>query len=347
MYNSKLTALVLASLLCCLSGCGGGGGGGSPASSPVSGTGDTTASSLQGALNNAVNRGVDGLMLTVLKPGNTESYAAGTASRASGEPMDTNGLFKIASVSKLFLAVAVVQAQEQGLLALDDSLSQHLPDLADRIANSDQITLRHMIQHRSGIPDFDSQFGFSWENAHTDTERVLNYALDLPADFAPDSRFEYSNTNYLLLGLVLDSALNYSHHDFIQAEILDPLALRDTYHLQTALGTLPLVRGYWNDVDTTNRLYLIAGGAMVSTPRDVAVFLDALARSELLSDAAQAIYEDVYWLEHSGWVPGYQTIARYESRSNATVVLHMNTTGGNSEEVLSETYDRIISILRR
>ena len=134
---------------------------------------------------------------------------------------------------------------------------------------------------------------------------------------------------------------------FIQAFILDPLELRDTHHLQSDIPDLPLVRGYWDGTDTTNREYVIPGGSMISTPADTARFIEALARGELFDEEAQALYQQVYSLDHSGWVPGYQTIAGWISNPGVTVVLHVNNTGGASEDTIRDSYQQVLSILRR
>jgi hypothetical protein len=85
---------------------------------------------------------------------------------------------------------------------------------------------------------------------------------------------------------------------------------------------------------------------MVSTVEDIAVFIRALAEGDLLNNKARAIYRDVYWFSHSGWLPGYQSIANYERDLDAVVILFTNNTGGQSEEITDVTYANIISLLR-
>ena len=338
--------------LAVLSGCVGGGGGGGSSSPSMEQTNPTpaapSANTLQGVLDESINRGVDGLVLAVLdNNGDLRVFEAGIQDRSSQTAMDSQSLFKIASVSKLFIAAATTQVIHKGLLSLDDTLAQRLPQLASRMQNSESITVRNLLQHRSGVPDFDSQPGFSWENSHTDNSRVLEYALDHAADFPPNARYEYSNTNYLLIAMILDRVLGYSHHRHIQDFILDPLGMEDSHHLLAEADLARLISGYWSGVNTTRRDYVVPGGSMVSTASDVATFLDALARGTLLNPQEQASYESVYWLQHSGWLPGYQTIANFESNPDVTIVLHLNNTGSPSERVISDTYRRVLEILRR
>ena len=104
-------------------------------------------------------------------------------------------------------------------------------NLLVRIENADQITLRMMVQHRSGIPNFTDHPDYPWFETLPDRDAYLAFAFDEPADFEPDSDYRYSNTNYLLIGNILDKVLGYSHHQYIQDEILEPLGLNHTYSL--------------------------------------------------------------------------------------------------------------------
>jgi CubicO group peptidase (beta-lactamase class C family) len=329
--------------------CGGGGGGSSAAVAAATSVATTNfqPSTVQEALDHGIDQGVDGLFLHIERAdGSIVSAAAGVQDRSKSTPADPAALFKIASISKMFIATAATQLIHQGILAPDDTLAQWLPAIASRIVNGQSITLRNMLQHRSGIPDFDSHKGFSWETSHTDIDRVLEHALDLPADFSPDRHYEYSNTNYLLVAKILDEALGYSHRLHIQSFILDPLGMKDTYHQLSEVDPDHLVRGYWNDRDKTTQDYVIPGGSMISTTRDVAVFLRALAAGDLLSKEEQVTYTDLYWTSHSGWLPGYQSIANYEQGIDAVIVLFLNNTGGNSENILADTYDNIRKLSR-
>ena len=325
--------------------CGGSGGGSAVTGTP---TPDFQASSVQEALDHGIDQGVDGLFLYIVRAdGSSVSAAAGVQDINNATPADPAALFKSASVSKLFIAAAATQISHQGIVGLDDTLAMWLPVLASRIENSPFITLRNMLQHRSGIPDFDSHKGFSWKRSHTDIDQVLEHALDLPADFAPNAHYEYSNTNYLLVAKILDKALGYSHRQHIQNSILDPLGMTNTYHQFSEIDVDRLVRGYWDGKDKTLQDYTIPGGSMIATTRDVATFLKALAGGGLLSEEEQKTYTDLYWYSHSGWVPGYQSIANYEQGIDAVVVLFLNTTGGNSETVIAATFDDVLSVLRR
>jgi CubicO group peptidase (beta-lactamase class C family) len=272
-------------------------------------------------------------------------YTAGIQNRGTKSPAEATSLFKIASISKLFIAVSTVKLAVQAQLSLNDTLAIWLPELADSIENSQTITIAQMIQHRSGIADFDSQTGFDWQNGHTDIDNTLLYALDKPADFPPDSQYEYSNTNYLLLAKILDKVLGYSHKIYISENILIPLSMHDTYLELSEIDTSRLVKGYWGGIERSMQDYVIPGGAMISTVKDIALFLRALNTGTLLSAEEKEVYASVYWFNHSGWLPGYQSVANYQKNIDAVVIQFVNTTGGNSENIASASNEQIVKFL--
>lgn len=304
--------------------------------------------SIEAVLENAVNEGVDGIFVYIEQSEKiNKSYASGIQDRVTLLPADANYLFKIASISKLFIAISTAKLADQEQLSLTDTLAFWLPELADRIENANSITIAQMLQHRSGIADFDSQTGFDWQNAHTDIDKTLLYALDKPADFQPDSKYEYSNTNYLLLSKVLDRVLGYEHQVFIHQNILMPLNMYDTYAELSDIDPSLLVKGYWGNVDRSMQDYAIPGGSMVSTVKDIAIFIRALNTGTLLTPSEKKIYSAVYWFDHSGWLPGYQSIARYDKGTDAVVIQFINTTGDNSEDIASSTYEQLLNFLNR
>ena len=138
-------------------------------------------------------------------------------------------MFNIGSVSKFDIATAVAKLVNHGTLYLDETLADYLPELVGRIEYADQITLRMMVQHRSGIPNFTDDAAWDWFTSQTDINKALELVLDEPADFKPDARYRYSNTNYLLIGRILDNVFGYSHHQYIPEEIFAPLWPTHTY----------------------------------------------------------------------------------------------------------------------
>lgn len=304
---------------------------------------------VQGELDRGVDRGLDGLIVYVDRAGEDPAlHAAGWNNRAEQVPADPQALFKIASISKLYIATATVMMVNDGVLSLDDTLADHLPEVVGRIEYAEQITIRMLLQHRSGIPDFVDHADYPWFETLPDRDDYLAFALDQPADFEPDSNYHYSNTCYLLIGNILDRVLGYSHHQYIRDEILEPLGLNHTYSLLSEVDLAEVASGYHHEVEPDLKAlhHISPGGSMIATAQDVGIFLRALNDGSMLSDDEQAIYSSVYEYEHTGWVPGYQSIARYDEDSDSVVILFVNSTGGDSEATIPILYDRIVRVVR-
>ncbi len=304
---------------------------------------------VQAEVENASHHGMDGIIVYVDQAGRPPAfYAAGWKDRKAKIPANPHALFKIASISKLYIAAATAKLVNAKRLSLDDTLAHMLPELAGRIENADKITLRMMLQHRSGIPNFIKDPRLKWDKTMTSTD-MLNLVLDKPASFKPGSRYSYSNTNYLLIGMILDKTLGYSHHDYIKAEILTPLGLNHTYGRLSDVDPADVVSGYviGYDGDMKSLDFVVPGGSMIATAQDVGVFLRALNDGSLLNANEQAIYSSIYVYEHTGLLPGYESIARYNRDIDTIVVQFVSTSGGNAWLKSEGVYDRIVRILRK
>ena len=305
---------------------------------------------VQEQVDDAIDHGLDGIIVYVDRSGNAPvHYSAGWKNRANQVPADPKALFKIASISKLYIAAAAAKLINDHSLSLDDTLADYLPELNGRIEYADQITLKMLLRHRSGIPNLTDQDGFEWSKPPADINESLELALDKPADFKPDTRYRYSNTNYLLIGKILDKTLGYSHQRYINEEILAPLGLTHTYGLLSQVDIEDVVSGYHYpyDADLKEIDYINPGGSMVATAQDVGIFLRALNDGSLLNDDEQAIYSSIYEYEHTGWLLGYQSIARYHKDIDTAVIQFVNTTGGESIMISNIVYNRIVKILRK
>ncbi|MCB9140076.1 MAG: beta-lactamase family protein [Caldilineaceae bacterium] len=302
----------------------------------------------------AIGLGLDGMIVYVDEAGEPPAfYTAGWKNREDQIPADPQSLFKIASIEKLYVAVSIAKLINDQRLSPDDTLADHFPELVGRIEYADQITLRMMVQHRSGIPNFTDAPGY-WENPPDGPEAALELALDLPADFVPDEEYGYSNTNYLLLSELIVKVVGYSHWQYIEEEILIPLALNNTYTPLDDVDADDVMSGYW--VGLERDLKNDPHGSMLATAEDVGIFLRALNDGSLLNEDEQ--YSYLYEYGHSGLIPGYYSIARYHSDIDTVVVQFVNTTGGAPIVPLFDTgggtkvmvsnvvYNRVVRILR-
>lgn len=299
---------------------------------------------VQEQVDEAISHGFDGMIVYVEQAGKPPAfYTAGWKNRDRKIPAEPDSLFKIASISKLYTAVAITKMAREQLLSLNDSLIRYLPELEGRIENSENITLKMMVQHKSGIPNFTDNAAY-WENEPENGKRALDFALDLPASFEPGEGYEYSNTNYLLLRTIMDKVLGYSHHEYIKQNILLPLQLNNTYFSLSEVNMDDVMSGYYvgYEEDVKARDY-----GMLATAEDVGKFLRALNNGSIFNAGEAKIYPYVF--EHGGLVIGYQSLAEYDKDLDTVVVQFINTTDFNGYEWnLSEiNIKRIFKILRK
>lgn len=269
-----------------------------------------------------------------------QQYAGGWHDRANNTAAYPDALFKIASIAKLYDAAAVAQLTADGLLSLESTLASYLPELATRIENADQITLRMMVQHTSGIPNFTDQPEFNWGETDHD---VLDMVLDKPALFEPGTDWSYSNTNYLLLQRIMSRVLGYKYTQFIKTEMLTPNGLSDTYFsVNELVDTSRLMSGYYvgyeEDLKGLDQGY-------VASAADVGKFLRALNDGSLFKGAAAEVYSTLYEYGHDGWVLGYLSKAWYHSDIDTVVVQFVNTNGDDTVLLNDVIYHRMVGIL--
>jgi CubicO group peptidase (beta-lactamase class C family) len=302
---------------------------------------------VQQQVNQAIDHGFDGIIVYVDDAGKPPAfYAAGWHDRKNKIPANPHALFKIASITKLYIAVATAKLVKDQRLSLDKSLAEYFPELAGRIEYSDKITLRMMLQHRSGIPNYVDHPHY-WTNPPTTRQETLGYALDLPADFKPGEDYGYSNTNYMLIEDLIDKTLGYSHQQYIKEEILIPLGLKNTFGSLNEVGIDDVMSGYYVGHETDFKFENT--GLMIATAEDVGKFLRALNDGSVFNEGEQEIYSSIYVYEHTGLLPGYQSIAKYHKDINTVVVQFNNTTNfdGYDWNLAEIIYNRIVKIVRR
>lgn len=301
---------------------------------------------IQAQLDEALSHGFEGVVVYVDRTGEpAKSHAAGWHNKESKIPAKPDALFKIASISKLYDAVAVTKLVHEGRLSLDKSLAEYMPELAGKIENADKITLRLMIQHRSGIPNFTDAPNF-WAEPTTSFEESLALISGKPANFEPDKDYEYCNTNYLLINKIMDNELGYNNFQFIKEEILIPLNLTNTYASLNEVALDEVMSGY--HVGYAHDLKENDFG-MHATAEDVGRFIRALNDGSLFQPGEQEIYTSIYKYEHGGWVPGYQSFAEYDKDSDAVLIAFYSTTdpklyNWNLSEIINT---RLIKILKK
>jgi CubicO group peptidase (beta-lactamase class C family) len=301
---------------------------------------------IQEQADEAIGLGFDGIIIYVDEAGNPPAfYAAGWHDKKNKIPANPKALFKLASISKLYNAVAITKLASDGRLSLDKTLADYLPELIGRIENADKITIKMMVQHRSGIPNYTDSYNY-WAAPKESNKENLELVLDKPANFEPDEDYEYSNTNYLLLSEIMDKVLGYDHFQYIQEEILNRLNLKNTFSSISEVNIDDVMSGYHvghpYDLKTDDL-------GMLASAEDVGIFLRALNDGSLFDEGEQEIYSSIYEYEHKGWVPGYQSIAKYHEGIDTVVIQFTSTTDPKlyNWNLADIEYNRIVKILKR
>jgi CubicO group peptidase (beta-lactamase class C family) len=301
---------------------------------------------VQEQVNEAIDYGFEGMIVYVNQGGKEpEVYTGGWKNSEKKIPVDPNSLFKIASIGKLYDAVSITKLVSDKRLSLDKTLADYFPELKGSIEYADRITLRMMVKHRSGIPNLTDTPNF-WTDPPTTSKEALERILDLPANFAPDQKYEYSNTNYLLISELIEKVVGYGKFQFIKEEILIPLGLKNTFGSIHEVNMDDVMSGYYVGLDED--IKTVDYGSMLATAEDVGIFLRALNDGSLLNIEEQAIYASLYKYNHTGLIPGYQSIAKYHQDIDAVVIQFTNTTDfdGYNWNLSEIAYKRIVRILR-
>jgi D-alanyl-D-alanine carboxypeptidase len=238
-----------------------------------------------------VAAGVPGVVVLVHGKNGTLRLASGHSNLARKTPMRVTDRFRVGSITKSFVATVVLQLVGEGKLSLDDTVEHWLPGV---VPNGDKITLRNLLSHRSGLYDYLSDprvlkpylsgnFGYRW----TPRGLVAVSASHKPL-FAPGTTTSYSNTNYLVLGLIVEKATGNSIGAELKRRIFAPLQLRSTSLDTSPRMRPPYAHGYLvqgkqlQDVTSVSPSYAWTAGAIVSTADDLARFYRALLGGRLL-----------------------------------------------------------------
>jgi D-alanyl-D-alanine carboxypeptidase len=234
--------------------------------------------------------------------GRVRNYTSGVADLRTGAKVPVDGRVRIASNTKMFTAVVVLQLVGEGKISLDAPVAQYLPGkITGNGRESRNITVRQLLQHTSGLPDYDSVIFADGIipvlHRHFEVQELLDAAFSTTND-TPQGTFSYSNTNYVLAGLIAQKVTGRPISEEITNRILTPVGMRDTYWPgvgdQQIRGAHP--RGYhratpdeaYTDVTELEPSPSWAAGALIGTPSDLNRFMVALVSGRLLKPAQLA-----------------------------------------------------------
>ncbi|MFA3792394.1 serine hydrolase domain-containing protein [Aliiglaciecola sp. SL4] len=318
-------------------------------------------------IEDGVAQGIPGIIMSIEGPEVDFIGSAGLASIEQQTPMQIDHVMPNGSAGKKATALLVAMLHDDGLLNMDETIDTWLPDeILDRIENSRSMTLRQLLNHTAGVYDYlDSATQAAWYSAimsdpsslKTDTY-ALQFALDQPAYFTPGNDFHYSNTGYLLAGLILDEVLGEHHYTEMRNRVIVPLGLNSTYYngLEKHMGSI--ISGYVKidgELENAKVVYEnigVSDAPLVSSVTDMSLLLKSIVDEdsvisrdvrELITDPqsmVQATTTLQYGLgifkeisngktvyHHGGDEPGYKTETFYILDDDITFTVFFNCNG--------------------
>lgn len=323
--------------------------------------------------------GLPGIVLLIKDSSGLWVGSSGKADIENNIDMAPCTVSKVASITKMFMGTLTLMLVDEGVLQLDTKISKWLPsEKIEKIENADQVTLRQLLNHTSGIYDVITDQGFYLDllnnpEQHWTADHILEYVYNKPAAFLPGDSTGYSNTNFLLISMIIESATGRSHADLLHEKIIDPLHLENTYYFyHDALPTYT-AQGYFDLYNNGHILnlsnYNTGSGngytGLYMNVRDLQIFIEALfANKTLLSDPMLAemqtftaidldgyrqfglgIYKDFidradpleYGLGHRGRDLAYSADAFWFPKNNTTMAFIINY-GTNGSSTLGDTF---------
>ncbi|KQU21632.1 serine hydrolase domain-containing protein [Priestia megaterium] len=247
------------------------------------------------AMRDTLQLGYPGILAKIHKGGKTWSYAAGIADLGTKKPMKTDFRFRIGSVTKTFIATVLLQLAGENRLNLDDSIEKWLPGVIQGNGyDGNQITIRQILNHTSGIADYVNSKDFDimdTKKSYT-ADEFVKMGISLPPDFPPGKGWSYSNTGYVVLGMLIEKVTGNSYAEEVENRIIEPLDLSNTF-LPGNSSVIPgtkHARGYFQ-LDGASELedvtYINPGssdGDMISTADDLNKFFSYLLSGQLLKE---------------------------------------------------------------
>ncbi|MDR4189697.1 D-alanyl-D-alanine carboxypeptidase [Bacillus pseudomycoides] len=334
--------------------------------------------SVKQVMRDTLQLGFPGILAKTFEGGKTWSYAAGIADLRTKKPMKTDFRFRIGSVTKTFTATVVLQLAGENRLNLDDSIEKWLPGVIQGNGyDGNQITIRQILNHTSGIAEYlRSKDADMMNTKKTYTaEELVKIGLSLPPDFAPGKGWSYSDTGYVLLGILIEKVTGNSYAEEIENRIIEPLELSNTF-LPGNSSVIPgtnHARGYvqpdgaseLKDVTYYNPSIASSAGDMISTADDLNKFFSYLLSGKLLKEQqlkqmlttvptgsaeisgyGLGIYETklpngVSIWGHTGSIPGFVTLVGGTLGGKHTLAVNLNSMGkANFKNILLAEFSK-------
>ncbi|MCP4348775.1 MAG: serine hydrolase, partial [Desulfobacterales bacterium] len=313
---------------------------------------------LQAALDTQVAlQEIPGATLFVSDPDKGEwSLASGNAVLDPETAMNPTDRFRIGSTTKTFTASAILRLVDEGMLELDDPVEQYLPEL--EIPKDDIITIRHLLNHTSGLAGYTHTLPRVYQ-----PEELVQSGIEQAPDllFEPGTGWLYTNTNYIVLGMIIESVTGSSYAAEIRQHFIEPLGLANTFvpedesipgnHAHSYLDING--DGELDDVTYFNPSIAWSAGNMISTAEDLAHWTRALYGGKVLSKASLAemldfsdnryglgvIYDELLGVGHGGGIGGYNSIMVFNPDTGVTLCVLINKSSSHIPSIAHEALD--------
>lgn len=256
------------------------------------------------------------------------------------QPADIETAYRIGSITKPYTSTMILQLAEEGKISLSDKLDLFFPE----IPNADRITIEQLLHHRSGLVNVTSVEEYmEYYSEGTTREEMINRMKKYGTNFKPGEKFEYSNSGYMLLGYIIEEVTDMTYGEALKQMIADPLGLEKTYYgMEISLDrgeaqSFSFSSNGWELTTETDMSVPHGAGAIVSTPTEVGLFLNALFDGELISEESlqkmknlkegyglgisRIPFNERFAWGHNGGIDGFQSTSGHFPEEDLTFVL--------------------------
>jgi D-alanyl-D-alanine carboxypeptidase len=317
------------SLLCA---CGSSGGG---AAEIV----DTeVAATLEQTLDNYLQANIGdngpGIAILVMQNGETiYSGQKGLADEIGSQIITANSGFELASMSKVFTGIAIMQLYEQGSLSFNDSILDYMPELPQSWSN---ITVHHLLTHQSGIPDWINDIDFySWPDGVTNHDVIEYFSVHDELNLFPGTGAQYSNTGYIFLSEIVGRMAGVSFADYMRVNVFEPLGMNNSYiHDETAIANTATALNFAKYTTQFERILYVNGpSGMVSSANDLQKFISAILNNQIVQSASLSLMMTHHTLSMDAIGANHYGYGMVLEPSNNDVFLHGGSMDGFETEI--------------